>query len=792
MDPRELEADCDKCSFKGRIVVLSESNGGAKYVLVGESPGANEEVEGKPFIGQAGKLLFGLLNRYGAKREQCFITNSVLCRPHKGVTPKEWSQALACCRPRLHRELNALPHRWVLAIGAKAMQAVADKAQITKWRGAPIGGARFTPKHGNVDFSEFGVFPVYHPAYILRKREELPILARDIEAGLKYLRGELVVGEEPNMVIDDIDDVVDFLETAPARVAVDVETEPAEYPLRAKRKGPDAVHDRLIMVAIATADTVVCISNPAEAPVRVKQLLREFLGNANIKKVMHNGKFDWSILREHNFPVAGFDFDTLIAHATLYPFLDHGLEKVASQYFTVPKWKTLHKEGVSDLAYYCCLDTWMTYRLYGAMQKGMQQARNQEVHDRRLRLSLVGMEMTKTGVGVDRDMWSEYDRITKQRVGDSADTLIGLSRKKNFNPNASVHIHELYSALGAVPVKFTDKGAPSYDTDALELFSKSEVSRVREVTDAIQTYRMWKKQRATYVVGLVHRNWRAHPDFDTARVRTGRWSSQNPNIQNQPHAKKRRLSNGEWEELTLDMHKLFCAAPGRCLVEADFSQIEMRLMGLLSGDKAVCDAYANGEDVYIIAAKEIMGIDKPTKDDRKKAKMTALALNYGASAKKIWESLVGDFPDLTYEEAQRMRRSWYAHHPRIRVYQQKTIETAKRTKYVTEELGGVRQFYPEFDDKFSGEIYNFKMQAGAAHIVNKATMKVFEACGGVDCNLIIQVHDALVLEGADVGTMASLLKENMTTTVDFAGRSMQFPVDIKYGTNWGGMKEWKS
>jgi DNA polymerase-1 len=240
------------------------------------------------------------------------------------------------------------------------------------------------------------------------------------------------------------------------------------------------------------------------------------------------------------------------------------------------------------------------------------------------------------------------------------------------------------------------------------------------------------------------------------------------------------------------MRDLFCARPGFVLAEADYSQLELRIVALLSRDEKLLQWYADGVDVHTVNAKSIFGTDKPKDQQRDLAKRVVYGLNYGGSAATIWKSLVVDFPGLKLEAVEHVVKRWFEEHPAIGAWQRAQIELAQRNGFVEESISGRRQYYHDGRIKPT-EVLNYPIQGAAGTLANKAILSIDAAFDWADFHLLMQVHDSTVselrLERLDEGI--AIVKRCMEQEIVLNGVKIKFPVDVKVGTNWGHMEKRK-
>jgi len=248
---------------------------------------------------------------------------------------------------------------------------------------------------------------------------------------------------------------------------------------------------------------------------------------------------------------------------------------------------------------------------------------------------------------------------------------------------------------------------------------------------------------------------------------TGRWGSANPNLQNIP----KKLRN------------LFQARKGCYFVEADYSQLELRILALLSQDAPLLKAYSEGFDVHTLNARDLFQKDSVTPNERKLAKVFVYGVNYGGTEKTIHQQLAPGFPSLTLEMVEKLKERWEQAHPDIVSWQDRQLKQARKDKFVECPISG-RRFYFYLNMVEPTKCYNFVIQGTAADLMNEAILDIDKTIK--NSKILIQLHDAILLEGKNVPAMADLLVDKMEKKLG----DMRFPVDVSVGKTWGEMKEY--
>jgi DNA polymerase-1 len=220
------------------------------------------------------------------------------------------------------------------------------------------------------------------------------------------------------------------------------------------------------------------------------------------------------------------------------------------------------------------------------------------------------------------------------------------------------------------------------------------------------------------------------------------------------------------------------------IIEADYSQLELRIVALLAGDEELLEWYAQGIDVHLRNAAGLFSTDKPTKKQRDLAKRFVYGCNYGGEAGTIWASLAPKFPGLTLTDVTRMMTRWKMQRLPITRWQKGLLKNAYRNDYVEAPLSGRREYFhgqPEVT-----KILNYPIQATAADVIDAALPKVWHSLRQIQSWVLFQVHDSLVAETPHVEECKKRMARHMTKTVRLNGRACKFPIDFKVGKSWGG------
>ena len=367
--------------------------------------------------------------------------------------------------------------------------------------------------------------------------------------------------------------------------------------------------------------------------------------------------------------------------------------------------------------------------------------------------------MEVAGIGVDQVFLADLGERLRARLAE-LEGLIHEAAGGPFNINSTLQLREvLFERLGLPVMKKTPKGAPSTDASVLE-----KLRDEHEIVASLLLYRELEKLRGTYVdalLRLVDEDGRIRGRFNQMGAATGRLSQEQPNLQNIP------VRSEEGREI----RKAFVADEGHTFLVADYSQIELRILAHLSKDPGLVEAFEQDLDVHAATAARINGIDPDdvSADQRRRAKMINFGLLYGMEAYGLAQRL-----DISRDEAQSHIETYFAQFPDVRDFLKGVVDEARADGYTTTILGR-RRYLPElassnFRDRQAGErmALNAPIQGSAADVIKKAMIEVEPKLGVFDAQMLLQIHDELVVEVPveHADEVAELLRDVMEGVVD--------------------------
>ena len=397
--------------------------------------------------------------------------------------------------------------------------------------------------------------------------------------------------------------------------------------------------------------------------------------------------------------------------------------------------------------------------------------------DIELPLARVLASMEREGFLVDKEGIEAYNEKISTRLEECLRNVYELAGCE-FNLNSPKQLSEVLFDEDKLNLPHKKKTKSGYSTNAEVLESLRDK---HPIINVILEYRALAKLKSTYCEGLlkvIDNDGRIHSTLNQTETRTGRISSAEPNLQNIPV----RTEQGR------ELRRFFVAKEGYLLVDADYSQIELRVLSALAEDKNMIDAFVNGVDIHSVTASQVMGIplEEVTSSDRRKAKAVNFGIVYGIGAFSLSQDI-----GTSVQEADRYIKGYLANYSGVARFMDNAKKTAKEKGYA-ETYFGRRRYLPELNESNAirrsfGErvAMNMPIQGTAADIIKIAMIKVYDRLKN-ECpqaKLIMQVHDELIIEAPEnmAEQVAQLLKDTMETACKMA---VPFTVEVACGKTW--------
>lgn len=470
------------------------------------------------------------------------------------------------------------------------------------------------------------------------------------------------------------------------------------------------------------------------------------LEDENTEKYTFNIKPLYAYAFSHGFEIKNVKMDLMLAAYLLNPSAkDYDIEKLAAEY-------NVYYEADGGFSALSETVYPLTVKLSALLEERDQ---TELLSNIELPLAEVLASMEKIGIKVDKSGIEAFGDMLGERIKGLQSRIYELAGEE-FNINSPKQLGEILFVKLAIPTKKKTKSGFSTNAEVLE-----KLADEYEIVKFILEYRTYTKLKSTYCDGLLKEiaaDGRIHSTFNQTETRTGRISSTEPNLQNIPVR----------TELGREMRKFFIADDGKVLVDADYSQIELRVLSDIADDKAMIDAFNNGDDIHAITASQVfkMPLQMVTPLMRSRAKAVNFGIVYGIGAFSLAKDI-----GVSRAEADRYIKDYLHHYSGVDRYMNEVVEEAKKNGYV-KTLFGRRRYLPELSSsngmlRAFGErvARNMPIQGTAADIIKIAMIRVYTRLKEENLNarLILQIHDELIVEAPEnEKTKAELIvKEEM-------------------------------
>lgn len=521
------------------------------------------------------------------------------------------------------------------------------------------------------------------------------------------------------------------------------------------------------------------------------EIFQPFFADSAYRKIGHDVKKDIRFLRSYGYNGFTAEFDTAIgAYILNATGSSYEYDDIAATFLneTYPSQEEVFGKGRTKKAFAALPEAERT--AYGARQaeiffrarKVMEErlAENEQkslFYDMEMPLIYVLADMEKYGIKVDKAALLAYQKRLGESLDGMEEEIYALAGEK-FNINSPKQLGViLFERLGLKGGKKTKTGY-STAADVLE-----KLRTAHPIVERILHYRQLAKLKSTYADGLLAvmdaETEKIYSTFNQTITATGRISSTEPNLQNIPV----RL------ELGRELRKIFIPESAEfCFLDADYSQIELRVLAHISGDESLIAAFKSNQDIHRMTASQVFHVpfDEVTPLQRSNAKAVNFGIIYGKGAFSLGQDL-----GISRKEAEEYINAYFARYPKIKTFMEDTIKNGAKNGYVST-LWNRRRNMPElqssnFMQRAAGEraAMNMPIQGTAADIIKLAMIKVHRALqeGGYRSRLILQVHDELLIEAykEEKDAVAKILKENMEHAADLL---IPLDVDVHEGASW--------
>ncbi|MFA0541998.1 DNA polymerase I [Vibrio sp. 10N.222.52.B7] len=525
----------------------------------------------------------------------------------------------------------------------------------------------------------------------------------------------------------------------------------------------------------------------------VLEQLKPILEDDAQAKVGQNLKFDMSVLARYGIEMKGIKHDTMLASyvfnsvggkhdmdSLALRFLQHScisFEQIAGK---GKKQLTFNQIELGEASPYAAEDADVTLRLHNRLMENIEQDEKLKAIYEEIEVPLIPVmsRIERTGVFIDDMLLGAQSQEIAVRLDELEQKAYEIAEQE-FNMNSPKQLQAiLFEKMGLPVIKKTPSGAPSTNEEVLQ-----ELALDYPLPKLIIEYRGLAKLKSTYTDKLPKminaETGRVHTSYHQAVTATGRLSSTDPNLQNIP------IRNEEGRRI----RQAFVAQHGWKILAVDYSQIELRIMAHLSGDKALLEAFQQGKDIHAATAAEIIGVDieQVTTEQRRRAKAVNFGLIYGMSAFGLAKQL-----GIPRGEAQHYMDTYFERYPGVMQYMEDTRSAASEQGFV-ETIYGRRLHLPEIQSRngmrrkaAERAAINAPMQGTAADIIKKAMLLVDEwiqAEGDGRVKLLMQVHDELVFE-VEESALAEIESKVQQLMESAAELEVPLVAEAGHGDNW--------
>lgn len=757
-------------------------------MLVGDQMSYLEQSSGQLFSGEAGKWILRELMKHGVNLEEVYVTKAIkyhigLRKPAKEEKQKAYED--------LVYEISALKPRAILALGATTLEVMAKTTAISKHRGKRL------------EFAGCPVVFTYNPAVAITDKSK----AAEVQVDLSYF-SRIVSGAKNKSKLtlkiptrlSSLCTSIDTIIKLNVPYSYDIENEPDGTIVMIGI----CVDDRTLVVPV---DDKYCKQHTAftqaEVVFELNRLFKE-----NPKGIAHYGTHDNDLLENYGVKPA-CTFDTYLA-AYLLGEGRLGLKELSKKYCYADDYNeniefkaNLTKEEYEKMAVYCAHDVYYTRKLYTLFMESFQKDPQLYNVFRRIIMPAekVLQKMHKRGFYMDR---AAVEELKKKYAGHRDALKIVLEKAlpagfKGMNLNSTKQLADLlFNELRLPVIERTDGGVPSTGRKTLIYLSEKH-----DIPKLILEYRKKEKALAGFLDPWLNRylvgTSRVHTRYNIARTATGRLSAEDPNLQQVPRDP--------------EIRRLVSVPKGFKLIDADYSQIELRTAAWVSGDENMKNAYKRGEDLHLKTACSINRCkpEEVTKEMRSRAKPVNFGYLYG-----MWWKAFIDYALISYgvvvteSEAQQSRTAYFESYPKLVQYHQRQREIVRKMKGVPTATGRFRPLpnidSPDTDKRGEAErqAINTPVQSLASDMMLVAMVLIDKNLEkyGEDAFLVGQIHDAIHVEAKDeiayeVGCMVKKVMESVPVVLKkYFGIDFDVPLvaDVEIGTEWGqgkGLEEFK-
>lgn len=753
--------NCTNCPYLNCPRIPPTPTFNTDLAIVGMAPGNEELIQGKPFVGRSGDLLHQTLSKSGFITEP-FITNALLCMPpdEKNVNRK----AIELCRPRLLQELFEVKPKIILALGNVALASIFNNYKLK------IGSIHSKPIQ-----TEWGlVIPIYHPAKILRNPGDYKTFLNGFIYAKELLDKPLAI-KDPGKT----NYIVVNKENCQALIAFLVGFKILSCDIETTSLKPKAA--KILAIGFSYCKNEVVIF-PSEFLPDIKPIFD------NCQVIYQRGQFDTAVLSENGIETE-VDHDTILQHYSLNENEgSHDLKTLARHFLGAEEYK---HEMETDLYKYNAKDCDYTLQLCNLFLPLIEIDPNLNKLYYQILIPAINFlrRMSQSGFYVDKDYLQAYKIIVAEELvilkAKVIDTLGKLwdrttyleqtghkSAPRVLNPNSHYQLAWLiYDKLNIIP-RIKKKVKRSTDKDVIACIMDKH-----EGFKWLAKYNVKETFMSTYIKGIerqLDNDNRLRSTFSLQTTVTGRLSSAKPNIQHIPR--------------NPEVKNIFVAPYGKVLIEADYNQLELRLLAYFSKDPFLIECFKQGRDLHDEMSIEIFG-ERFTKEERVAIKGANFGIVYGRGSKSLSEEF-----NISISEAQFIIDRWFEKAPLAKKY----VEDCEKQlisgiPFITP-MGRLRRYgVITGDQPQKNESRNYVIQSTASDLTLLSAIDMEKELTKLDSFIVNIVHDSIIIEAPNNKQKVEKIIDLIYNTMEripklWLNTDIPFICNISFGFRWGEMR----
>lgn len=780
----------------------------ANIMLLGEAPGYQEDITGKPFQGKAGQLLDKVLRSVGIERSECIITNVARARPPANNI-KHFFYDSRCTNPKpemekwlnlLQKELQMYKPNIVICLGATAFWAMTRQRGLTQNRGF-ITKATVFP--GNQK-----ILATYHPAAVLREWNLHFTFTLDLrKALLNSYTPELPEDKRSlifNLGVNAYLEYLDYLlHEHVGNIAVDIEV-----------RNPGS-HLEIIGIADTKDHAVSFNLLNANRPryslgveLKILSKLAEVLARKSL--IMHNGIYDKGVLWYNNAILANLRFDTLIACHVLWPEAPRSLNYLTSIFLDTPPWKHL---AATAPEYYNANDAANTMGICIPLLRELERTNNIETFDSEMEQVDPALFMQLNGAYVNPTVRENLIKKLKPEYKKLVEFIRKEAGDPNLNINSPIQLHKLLYHKMMLPPQYKrrksirEKRKETTNQEAIETLILKYPDN--EVLKAIKKAKKLSKLLGSFIEIDVSPENKVHTSYNVTGATMarqtklgvfddegnyksfGRWSSSKSIIL--PYG------SGNLQNIPYEARKMYTAPEGFEYVQADYVQAEAVIMAYIINDYRLIELFERsyglkpserkekGLDLHAQTAAAMFGVklDEVTPEQRAIGKRIRHATNYDAGPKVLAYSL-----KINLATAKNLLKVFYNANPQLSVYRREIQNQLAKDRTLVNLFGRKHRFFDRWGTRLFKSAYAYIPQSTVGDLLNKALVRFYNKYGK-EITLVFQLHDAMYVL-SEIGKRKytiDALREAMDIQLEYKDYKFKIDVDFAAGPSWGEMEE---